>query len=87
MMVATGDGGVTAVNGGDGGGVGGVTGGSGGGIIKETVGHDHGVGVGEVKEVVDGERLAGVIIMAIFRRELVSSGGEKATDKALWYFH
>lgn len=87
---AAGNRGITAVNGGDGGGVGGVS--DAGGIVEETVGHDHSVCVGEIKKVVNGEWLAGLLVTAavplLLRRELVTAGDAmKATDKVLRHFH
>ena len=87
MVVAAGDGGVAAVDGGDGGG---VSGGVSGDIVEEAVGHD-GVGVGEVEEVVDGEWFAAELLVAtavpLLLRELVPSGAVIATDEVFRHFH
>ena len=63
LRLAAGDGGVTAVDGGDSGGVG-------DGAVEEAVG-DESVLVGEVEEVVDGELVSsGGFLVGLVRREL-----------------
>ena len=79
----SGDGGIAAVDDGDGRGIGGVS----GDIIKEAI-CDHRFIVRKVKEVINGEMLAGLRLrMPLLRREIAGSGVEKAADQELRHFH